>query len=742
MDLFPEDKWQPKFPLPPGIVLRPYQREWNHNIEQAFKRGVKRQLVVAPTGCHAAGQQVIMFDYSLKKVEDIEVGDRLMGPDGTPRNVLQLCRGTDDMYKITPARGKSFVVNKDHVLALMFEKQDVRCNYTVENYLKLLDYNPYVGNKLKLFYSNYKNFGRYNKEWRKRKFTVSPFGRDFFFGFRLDGDHLYLLDDFLVTHNSGKGGLPYTALQTINKPTLLYLTYTEELVDQALENGARYLPDLKIGLEKAEHYADDDCDLVVCCVPTLGRKTSASRLERFHPERFSIVYADEAHLAVSDTTRRILSHFKPDLLLGATATIKRSDEVPLANIFDEVVFERDLLSLTMEGKYDFFTGPYLSDLCGYRILTRTDISSVASRAGDFNQNELADAINIPERNQKIVDVIENHAQDRKCILIFCVDKNHANEVNNTLQLRGHSSEVILGDTKGREEKTEKFRNGEIRIVCSVSVFSFGFDNPRIDALILASPTKSELLFTQRIGRGTRLFPGKDNCAVFDLVDVCGQHQVVDIASAFGLRSVDFLGTAIDEKAPVLKKAEELGIEVKKESDIEEVEKKVELVQNVLSGEIEVNTKAVAIDIFDAMSMPEEVEHSSLFPWVHLNDKHYAISMMKDGVAEISQDSLGRWMFTYNNLTILKSTGGNLFKWADNLVKNHAPRLTWMARAKSSSWYKKPMSNAQRDMLKKFSHINVFPDNLSMGSASYLLDRLLLHKRFYGKQKKLDSGAAF
>lgn len=81
-------------------------------------RGSELILISGPTGCHAKGQAILMFDGSIKKVEDIVVGDQLMGPDSKPRNVLQLCRGVDDMYEVIPVKGKPFIVNGEHVLSL------------------------------------------------------------------------------------------------------------------------------------------------------------------------------------------------------------------------------------------------------------------------------------------------------------------------------------------------------------------------------------------------------------------------------------------------------------------------------------------------------------------------------------------------------------------------------------------------------------------------------------------------
>lgn len=75
-------------------------------------------IIKSATGCHAKGQGILMYNGSIKLVEDIVVGDQLMGLDSKPRNVLELCRGMDDVYEIIPTKGKSFIVNGEHILSL------------------------------------------------------------------------------------------------------------------------------------------------------------------------------------------------------------------------------------------------------------------------------------------------------------------------------------------------------------------------------------------------------------------------------------------------------------------------------------------------------------------------------------------------------------------------------------------------------------------------------------------------
>ncbi|MCK6486572.1 MAG: DEAD/DEAH box helicase family protein, partial [Phycisphaerae bacterium] len=101
------------------MELRPYQREAVDAVYEFLRTRDDNPCVVLPTGCHAADHPILMFEGTIKAVQNVAVGDLLMGPDSRPRRVLALCRGEDDLYRIVPHRGKPFVVNGDHMLALV-----------------------------------------------------------------------------------------------------------------------------------------------------------------------------------------------------------------------------------------------------------------------------------------------------------------------------------------------------------------------------------------------------------------------------------------------------------------------------------------------------------------------------------------------------------------------------------------------------------------------------------------------
>ena len=131
------------------FTLRPYQADAVARGLEYFSDAKQQRPVieVLPTGCHAAGTMILLANGKGKRVEDIRVGDKLMGPDSLPRTVLRLCGGRGEMYEITPIKGEPFVVNGEHMLALIStsegrgrypsqQRGTERCVISVCEYLK------------------------------------------------------------------------------------------------------------------------------------------------------------------------------------------------------------------------------------------------------------------------------------------------------------------------------------------------------------------------------------------------------------------------------------------------------------------------------------------------------------------------------------------------------------------------------------------------------------------------------
>lgn len=141
-------------------------------------------------GCHAKDTAIIMYDGTKKMVQDIIVGDKLMGLDGQPRTVQSLIRGNDRLFKVNQSRGMSYVVNEGHILALEFFFEGNYVNTSLHDYMNLPE-------DIRMHCKGYKRLG--NNE--KSTLTIEEVEPGDFYGFELDGDRLYMLEDGTVTHN-------------------------------------------------------------------------------------------------------------------------------------------------------------------------------------------------------------------------------------------------------------------------------------------------------------------------------------------------------------------------------------------------------------------------------------------------------------------------------------------------------------------------------------------------------------
>lgn len=160
-----------------------------------YKRGV---LLWGPPGCHSAGTEVIMFDGTTKKVEDVIEGDLLMGPDSLPRTVEALCRGRDDMFRVFPSgKHESFDVNGNHFFSLYNKATQKTVETKVNNFLEL-------SKVQQQHYCLWKPNNNKQKSLHTRIKKIESLGIQDYYGFQLSGDHLYLLKSLFVMVNSGK----------------------------------------------------------------------------------------------------------------------------------------------------------------------------------------------------------------------------------------------------------------------------------------------------------------------------------------------------------------------------------------------------------------------------------------------------------------------------------------------------------------------------------------------------------
>lgn len=309
---------------------------------------------------------------------------------------------------------------------------------------------------------------------------------------------------------------------------VLILAHRDELLEQAAEKLSWIIPPgSRIEFEQGERHASDQADVVVASVATLGR-TSSNRITKFKPNHFGLLVTDEAHHATASTYKNVLDYFISSsevLSLGVTATPVRGDDESLEGVYDTLAYKADMLDLMRLG--------YLCPVVSHRVGSQTDLSRVRTTAGDFNLKDLAAAVNNDERNTLIIDTYLKRFRDKQAI-VFATDLDHVMRLTEEFNKVGVTTAAISGEMPKQERRLaiERFKKGEIEVVCNFGVLTEGFDYDRLGLIIDARPTQSGLLLTQIIGRGTRICEGKSH---LDFVEIIDHHseKTVTAAQIFG-----------------------------------------------------------------------------------------------------------------------------------------------------------------------------------------------------------------
>jgi superfamily II DNA or RNA helicase len=308
---------------------------------------------------------------------------------------------------------------------------------------------------------------------------------------------------------------------------VLMLVHRDELVQQSVEKFGYIWPEQSIGVVKAER-DEHDRRVVVASVQTLQHKRRRDRLDK---DEFSLVIVDEAHHSPAASYRQTLEDlgFLPDpsagrLLLGITATPMRGDGIGLKGVFEKIVYRRSISDLVRAG--------YLADVKGIRVRTTVDLRKVRTVRGDFQAKDLSLAVDTPRRNEMIVDAYRKHGEGRRAVA-FTVDIAHAQHIAEAFREGGFRADWVSGELpiEARRERLRRLREGEIDVLANCQVLTEGWDEPSISCLIMARPTKSTGLYIQMAGRGLRPYPGKDYCLVMDVTD--NAHDICALGTLDG-----------------------------------------------------------------------------------------------------------------------------------------------------------------------------------------------------------------
>lgn len=318
----------------------------------------------------------------------------------------------------------------------------------------------------------------------------------------------------LVVMATGLGKTYLAGFFAQNFKKILFIAHREEILYQARDSFKRIMPDKQYGIYNGK-YKESQADAIFASIYTLSIK---KHLEQFRPDEFDLIIVDEFHHAAADSYLRALDYFQPRFLLGITATPDRNDNKDVYAICDgNVAFRLDFL--------EAINRKWLAPFTYFGVYDDTDYSQITWLGNRYDEEELLQAQIRDELAEKVLHAWEDKKQTRT--LGFCSSIRQADFLSNYFNDHGYHTVSLHSQQTGvnRKEAISQLSRGEIDIIFTVDLFNEGVDIPAIDTLLFVRPTESLTVFTQQIGRGLRLHPGKETCVIIDLI---GNYRNADV----------------------------------------------------------------------------------------------------------------------------------------------------------------------------------------------------------------------
>lgn len=316
----------------------------------------------------------------------------------------------------------------------------------------------------------------------------------------------------LISAATGVGKTYLAAFDSKKYKRVLFVAHKEEILRQAAESFQNVRKSDDYGFFDGNAKCTDK-SVIFASVATLGKSEYLN--ETYFPKNyFDYVVIDEFHHAVNDQYMRIVEYFKPQFLLGLTATPERMDGRNIYEICDyNVPYEISLKDAINNGM--------LVPFHYYGIFDKTDYSQLHQVRGKYDDRELNQTYIGNERRYELI--YKNYCKyGSKRALGFCCSKEHAKDMAKEFCRRGIPSVAVYSDAHGeytedRGIAIQKLMQGEIRVIFSVDMFNEGVDIPAVDMVMFLRPTESPIVFLQQLGRGLRKSMGKEYLNVLDFI---------------------------------------------------------------------------------------------------------------------------------------------------------------------------------------------------------------------------------
>ena len=328
----------------------------------------------------------------------------------------------------------------------------------------------------------------------------------------------------LVVAATGTGKTVISALdykrfrkQNPDKPCrLLFVAHREEILKQSMYTFRAVLKDANFGEMFVGNYRPESIDNLFISIQTFN---SQSFTEKTTPEFYDYIIVDEFHHAAAPTYQKLLSYYKPQILLGLTATPERMDGKSILPYFNNRIAAEIRLPEAIDRKL----------LCPFQyfgVTDNIDLDNLKWAAGGYDKGELSRIYTLSgmmanRRADLVVSSLLKYVTDIDDVkgLGFCVTIEHAEFMSNYFNERGIPSMFLTGHSPDEERKEAKARlvKSEVRFIFVVDIYNEGVDIPEVNTVLFLRPTESLTVFLQQLGRGLRLSEDKECLTVLDFI---------------------------------------------------------------------------------------------------------------------------------------------------------------------------------------------------------------------------------
>ena len=328
---------------------------------------------------------------------------------------------------------------------------------------------------------------------------------------------------------TGKTYASAFAMRELGFKRVLFLVHRSTLAKQALTSFRKVFEDKKsMGIVGAG-YSDYEADYIFAMVETLHK---ADNLRKFDPEEFDCIVLDECHHATASSYKKIIDYFKPEFLLGLTATPERMDNQDVFKLFDtNVPFElrlRDAITNDLVVPFHYYG--IRDSLVDYGLAKDQERKTIAQLASVEHCAFIKDKIE------------ERRGAGKLKALAFCRNITHARMMAEELSEYYHTAYLT-----GKNSVGERIRayndlqddNQELEILCTVDILNEGVDIPGCNMVLFLRPTDSSTVFIQQLGRGLRKYNNKEFVTVLDFIGNSYKRSV-QIAFAIGSLAENFV----------------------------------------------------------------------------------------------------------------------------------------------------------------------------------------------------------